>query len=281
MTTHHVDEFPLGETTGCGRYRIVSNLFGSGADRLDLAVDAGEPDARFLVSSTYRQVPAELHQALAYRLPSVFDVVFTGTLDERGDDLRARSMRTQQTAVVERLPPGSCLRHLITGALEPIAAVTLAVEVGRILVAAANAGQLLARLRPETIWARQDCTQLRVTGLSDRSERLFRAAKRICYTVPPPFERRYTAPEVVTDQRVTDRTLSFILGILVAEWVTGQHPFPEALCFGDASSIVRGAHAPIDAPPALRALIGESLRVAPLERPDLSSMVRCLEALSI
>jgi hypothetical protein len=275
------DTFPLGETVGGGRYRIVSSLFGDGADRVDLAIDASEPDAQFLVSSTYRQVPAaEIQRDLAYRQPGVLEIVFVGTLDERGDDLQARSMRTQQTAVVERLPSGLCLRRLITAALEPVVAVTLAIDVGRILLGAANAGRLLVRLRPETIWARREGTHLKVTGLSDRTEQLFRAAKRICYTVPPPFERRYTAPEVVMDQAVTDRTLTFILGILVAEWVTGQHPFPDALCFGDASSIVRGAHASIDAGPALRSLIEQSLRVAPPERPELSAMVRSLEALA-
>src|SRR5690349_13726058 len=103
-----VDEtFPLEETLDDGRYKIASNAHGFSVDRVDFATSPGEPAASFLVSSTEREVPLEeTRHDLGYAVPGVFDLMFIGTLDERGDHAVDRARRRGQVAVVERLPAG-------------------------------------------------------------------------------------------------------------------------------------------------------------------------------
>jgi hypothetical protein len=263
--------FPLGETLSGGTYRIASNLFGFSVDRVDIATDGTEPGDRYLVSSTERKVAIDkFSDEVAFKVAGVFDLAFVGRLDERGDDTLARMRSARQTAIVERLPPGIPIRHAVTQRLAPGEALALTLEVGAVLRRAADAGVLLTGLRPETIWVERAGDGYVVTGLSDRSERLFRAAKGICYVAAPPFERRYSAPEIITGNSPDERALTFILATLLAEWLTGDHPFPDALTFGDPSSIASGKHSPLDVPPATSALFARAFRVAPRERPSLA-----------
>jgi hypothetical protein len=272
-------DFPMTETLDGGRYAIVSNLFGFSVDRVDIAIGGNDPDrVQCLVSSTERPVRlADITTELHFASPGVFELAFIGSLDERGQGDAELARRARQTAVVERLPPGACLRRLVTTAVAPRVAAVLAIDVGRILLAAANGGRLLTGVRPETIWAQHGADSIRVTGLSERSERLFRAAKSICYTSAPPFERRYTAPEIVKGDPVTDRTLSFMVGVLLAEWLTGSHPFPKAFTVGDALSIAKGEHALHGVGATFHPLVEQSLRVDPAERPTLAALITSLE----
>ncbi len=273
-------DFPVGETLDDGAYRITANLFGSGVDRVHLAARVDEPGARFLVSSTSRRTasPGELHRLLAYASPGVFDLEYIGPFDARGEDAAARSLRTEHTAIVERLPAGAPVRMVVTGALPVPVAATIGIAIGRILQSAAEAGRFLVAVRPETIWAEREQDIIRVTGLTVRGDQLFRVSRGICYTTAPTYERRYTAPELVRGEPQSDRTLTFVLATMLAEWMTGSHPFPDAWTLRDAVSVASGRHAPLEIPPPLGSLIDRALRVDPAERPALAEVIATLES---
>jgi hypothetical protein len=279
--TNDGPSFPIGETFANGLYRLDAPLFGYSADRVDLASSRDEPGVRFLVSSTDRRVDLDtLKPAPGDSIPGVFDLVFVGTLDEAGSGLRERSMRSGRTVVVERLPPGSSARRLITGALPADTAMGMGIAVGKVLNRVAQSGRLMLGIRPETIWAERTDASLTITGVSTRSEALFRAAKGACYVSVPPFERRYTAPEIVRGEPTSDRTLSFLLSLLIVEWLNGHHPFPSALTFGDAGAIAQGEHEPICAPRELKAPLAAGLSVSPRARPSLAGLLAELEHLA-
>ncbi len=272
------DDFPVGETLDEGAYRITATLFGSGLDRVHVAVGR-DGATRFLVSSTLRRVPSpgELRRELSYTVPGVFELEFVGGLDQHASGGGAQS---DITAIVERLPPGSSLRKLVTGRLPAAAAVQLAISTASIVLGATRAGQLLVAIRPETIWGERELDVVRVTGLSDRGERLFRAAEGVCFTTAPTYERRYTAPEIIKGQPASDRTLTFVMTILLAEWLTGAHPFPDAWTLRDPVSIAMGRHAPLRVPAAIDPLLTRSLRVDPGDRPSLAEWIAELEAMA-
>lgn len=272
-------EFPVGETLDGGAFRVTENLFGGGLDRVHLAVRVDAPAARYVVSSTFRGVPdiAELRRTLSYTCPGVLDLVFVGPFDAQGEGAGAR-VRSEYTAVVERVGEASTVRQLVRGP-QPLAdVVALGTGTGRLLEQAARAGHLLLDIRPESIWATREQGLLRVVGVSDRGERLFRAGKNVSYTSLPTYERRYTAPEIIKGLPTSERTLTFLLATMVAEWLSGAHPFPDAWSLRDAPSVAMGRHTPIVAPAPLRPLLERSLSVDPAMRPPLAELIEVLEA---
>jgi len=274
-----LNDFAVGETLDNGRYRVVENLFGSGVDCTHIAVRSDGTPGLFLVSSTDRvaPTPSELTHALSYAAPGLFELVHIGAFDERGDDNAVRSFLAGHTVVLEALSPGMCIRQLVKGALSKLDAVRVGIGVGSILVAAARGGVVLAGVRPETIWATRDDDIARVTGLSDRGDRLFRSARAACFASMPTYERQYTAPEALKGDVPTERTLSFILATMLAEWLTGEHPFPDAWSRRVPVSVIQGNHAPLAVSADVEPLLLRSFSVEPGDRPSLVDFVGQLE----
>jgi hypothetical protein len=279
--TDSAESFPVGETLDGGRYEIEGHLFGRAEDRVCTARSDGSTGTRFLVSMTDRAVPsaAELAAALDRDMPGMFAQVFVGKLDERPGKSMLSDLREDQTAIVERLPAGDSVRRLISGSVPLREATQLALGTARILLAAAKAGHILAGVRPETIWAERTNIGTHVTGLSRRGVQLFRAARRGCFRSLPPFERAYVAPEDVSGKPQSDRTPTFIVGLLAVEWITGSHPFPDAGYESDALSIALGRHAPLVLPSAAAGSLRRALDVDPARRQSLEDLIAELEAI--
>jgi hypothetical protein len=274
------DTFPIGETLDTGAYEIIETLFGQGDDRVLVGAHPDGSADRFLVSMTDRRTPPipQLRTCLDPDHAGYFPLVYIGSLDERGETQSLRWLRTEQTAVIEKLPPGQCLRRLLTGPLPTRQSIRLALDTAHILVQALRAGCILEGIRPETIWAEAAPQGLRVTGLSRRGPQLFQTARHGDFVTPPPYEYAYLAPEDVAGKPQTDRTLTFILAVLLVEWLTGSHPFPKARYAHDALSIATGRYTEFVLPRAVDGLLRRSLHVVPERRPAFEELVQELTA---
>jgi len=259
-------EFPAGATLGDGAFRIEQRLLGDGFQRLYRGVEVAT-GRRILVTvdvyASRKQSLDELRTAVSYEAPGVFELAYVGAFDK---DMH-------HWAVVEHVTAGDWLPR-VKGPTEPWPLVRKAVDLGtsagRSLLAAARAGVMLAQIRPELMWAQRTSGRLEVTGLSARAIELFRRAKGDMASLPL-FEHWYRAPEVSSDP--SDRSVTFALAAMIAEWATGRYPLQSSYGRETAS------HARIDVPSRLRTLLEAGLAETPASRPDLASFVTALERL--
>lgn len=259
-------EFPASATLGEGAFRIEQRLLGDGFPRLYRGLEVATGRSVLVTIDVYsarKQSLDDLRAAVSYQAPGVFELAYAGTFDKD----------VHHWAIVERVTPGDWLPRIL-GPAEPWPLVRKAVDLGtsagRLLLAAARAGIVLAQIRPELLWAQRLDGRLEVTGLSTRAIELFRRAKGDMATLPV-FEYWYRAPEANTNP--DDRSVTFALAAMIAEWATGRYPLLSSYGRETAS------HGPIDLPSRLRALLEAGLAEAPASRPDLASFVAALERL--
>jgi hypothetical protein len=247
---------PLDRTLAGGRYCIDRWLLGTGAQRLYRGVDT-VTEAPVLISfddhAPKRQNVDELRAAVSYTAPGTFELAYAGTLDSDID----------HWAIVERVPAGGWLPRVV-GPAEPRKAIGLARSAGRILLRAAEAGLILADIRPELMWAARVGDHLEVTGLSTRAAELFRR-RRGDHVTRPLFEHAYRAPDATPD----DRSVAFSLALMTAEWATGRFPERE-----DAEL------EPVDVAEPLRGILRRALAIDPTRRPSLAELVAELTSIT-
>lgn len=288
-------EFPIGDTVAHGVYRVDAHLQGRGLQQLfrGRAGDGGE------VLIVVDKKPSTDRDAFmrenAYVSPGVFALEVAGNFDEAGDAQR-RSRQRARWALVERVTDGRWLPSIL-GTHGPDAvyeseprmlpsheprkalanAVSLGGSAGRILAAAADAGVLLARVRPEYMWARSGSRGLEVTGLSARGDAFF-AMSRVDAVMLPVFDRYYYAPETQGNLPVDDRALVFALAIMIAEWATGMYPFATKY---HPHGALAGRHATLELPPPLASLLSRSMHLERRERPTLATFLEQLESIRV
>ncbi len=270
-------EFPFADTVA-KNYRAEAHLQGQGIQRLLLARHAQRPGERYLMAlDWYQEADIEsLRKQLGYRIRGLFELGVIARFDEDGIDPQRDLQRRSHWAMFEKLPEGDWLPRVFAG--QPRSAklaVNLGLSVGAALHGAADTGVLLTGLRPEYIWARAHSGGIEITGLSARGHTFFAQAKPRS-GAPPLFERMYYALEVHKREPVDDRALTYTLALLVAEWATGQYPFPDAWLAGPKSSIATGAHAPLALPPKLESLLSRCLQPKVSVRPRLAELIDAL-----
>jgi hypothetical protein len=277
-TRVHEPEFPLTDTLGGGAYRVEHHLLGQGAQTLWLGCKVAS-GARVLVAcdshNPDKQDVEALRQALAYRLPGIFELAYIGAFDpnpsRRGVD------PTRRWASIEEVTAGSWLLKVLGPAdpwTAPRKAVELGCSAGRILVRAVASGVNLTHIRPELMWAERRGGHLEVTGLSPRATELF--ARKVGEMVTHPvFDRSYHAPEAYRDS--DDRAVAYSLAVMVAEWATGRYPFASKFA---PNGLETGVHLPIAAPKPLTLLLEATIRRDRNERPRLAEFVDALEQLT-
>jgi hypothetical protein len=273
--------FPVGETLGGGAFRLTEHIAGRGDSQLHRAVSPARPAERYLVSVALapRLEPEPLRQRLDYHYPRVLELAWLGHFDVAGDDPSRNLRQRSYAAMVERLPPDvESVRTLVTGALGAAAAVELGLAVGRILAAPARSGHRLVAVRPELIWGNRHGDAISVTGLSGRSGPFFAQGQVAFPGSPPLFDRSYHAPEIHARRESQEESLVFTLAVMIAEWATGDYPFPDARVGGDIESLVKGRHAPLEVPIRLASVLTHGLQPDPADRPGLG---RFLERLAL
>jgi len=273
--------FPIGETLGRGAFRVTDHLAGRGDAQLHCAVSPAYLGSRFLASVALapRLETGPLRQRLDYHYPGVLDLAWLGHFDVAGDDPSRNLRQRSYAAMVEQLPAGSeSLRTLVTGPLGAAPAVDLGLAVGRILVAPARNGHRLVAVRPELMWGVARGGAISVTALSGRSGPFFAQGQTAFPGSPPLFERSYHAPEIHAGRESQEESLVFTLAVMIAEWATGDYPFPDAQVGGDLDSLKRGRHAPLEVPIQLASVLVHGLQPDPADRPSLG---RFLERLAL
>lgn len=263
-------EFPIGATLGDGAYRIEHRLCGTGSNRLYRGVEVAT-GAPLLIAYDYfrrRHDIAELRAGIGYDAPGLLSLAYVGHLDGRCD----------LWTVVERAPLGSTWLPALVGPADPWTAPRKAVELGasagRILLGALHIGPPLLSVRPEMMWGTQRDGHYVVTGLSPRGHALFGRSYEDAVSHPL-FLYHYRDPLWrETGFAFDDRSLTFSLAVMVAEWTIGVYPLLQTWGHETAE------HIPIEAPRALHELLERGLSPTLAARPPLAAFVAELAQLA-
>lgn len=273
-------EFPFLDPVGKD-YRAETHLLGQGDQKLYVARRSQHPDERYLMAvDLYQGQDIEaLRSALGYRIHGVFELALIARFDEHGENVRRDMERRGRWAMLEKLPHGDWLPRVLAGQPRSAkAGVKLGLSAGALLKTAAESGVLLTGVRPEYMWAYAQPEGLALTGLSARGQTFFIHGKPRSSATAPLFQRLYSAPEVIRRDPADDRALTFTLALLVAEWATGQYPFPDVWIPGPTTPLFTGAHAPLALPPALESLISRCLQPKVGARPRLGELIDALRS---
>ena len=273
-------DFPFMDPVGTD-YSAETHLLGEGTQKLFLARRAQHPDESYLMAvDLYKDQDIDaIRTSLGYRIPRVFELATVARFDEVEGDGRRNAERRSHWAMLEVLPDGEWLPRVLAGQPRSAkVAVTLGRNAGAILQSAADAGVLLTGVRPQYMWGRAQAEGIELTGLSGRGETFFKIVRPRSSFTPPLFDRMYCAPEVLRGQPADDRSLTFTLALLVAEWATGRYPFPDSTVPGPMTSYHTGAHAPLALPPKLETLISRCLQTKVGARPRLAELVDALRS---
>ncbi len=261
----------VGATVAGGAYRLTAWLRG-GPDRgMYRGVDAASGVA-VLVTVTAAQRAG--HQALSARLGYVLEgvprLLHIGPLDAAaGHD-----------SVGEREPRGAPATELVLP-LDAAVAVGLAGALIDVDERAHAAGVVLAHFHPELLYLEHGLRQrLLVGGLTPRPDAFAASAGTAAMHAPPMFTRSYQAPEVLGLAEPVPASDVFALCALLAEWVTGQHPFQGETLAAQVVSVGVGRRRPWSGPPSLRSLVDRGLARVPGERPSLAELRAGLDALT-
>lgn len=269
------------ELIGGGTFCIDEHVAGTMQWRLYLGYPIANPSERCVISMVDGSVkiPTEqLRRELGYSIKGVPPLSFVGSFDEPTPE-RRRAI-AHRSVLVELMPPGDSARRSISAPLAPREAVLLGVSVGAIVERAARAGVLLTGIRPEYIWVDRDRrNRLIATAVTDRYARFFRSRTNGELSSFAAFPRCYGAYDGGSP---SDRSLVFTLSALIAEWVTGHHPFPnvrQVLGCGIFTAVeladLRGV------PTSLELLLARGLSLESERRPPLSSFLHELERLRL
>ncbi len=262
-------------------FRAETHLLGEGIQKLYIAHRAQHPGELYLMGvDWYQRQDIEATRAkLGYRIPGVFELATIAQFDEHGVNAKRDLERRGHWACLEKLPDGDWLPRVLAGVPRTARlGVQMGIRVGTILKTAADAGVLLTGVRPEYMWGRALPEGTEITGLSARGETFFTIVKPRSFFTPPLFVRFYSAPEVLKREPVDDRSLTFTLAVLVAEWATGHYPFPDSWVAGSTASLFSGTHAALSLPPKLESLISRCLQPKVASRPRLAELVAALRS---
>lgn len=264
--------FPIGRALCGGAYRIDQWLAGTGGQRLYRGVELATGGRVVVAYDTFtRQDPVELTRAVSYRAPGVYELAEIGRIDGERD----------YWVLVERVPAGDWLPRAL-GAADPWAAprkaIELGVSAGRILMRAGDAGQVMTDIRPELMWMATVDGRHEVTGLSTRATEMFDRYRGDAATRPI-FVRDYRSPEAFARIATDDRSVSFSLAVMIAQWATGRFPLRDPSSnFSDRQT--RDSRIFLDLPRAMRDLLEAAMSTRVQARPHLTDFVDALSTLA-
>ncbi|HLU68622.1 MAG TPA: hypothetical protein VKZ63_20215 [Kofleriaceae bacterium] len=165
--------------------------------------------------------------------------------------------------------------------LAPRAAVSLALEVGRVLVNARAARWELPHLRPELVYVLEQGGRVKMTAIAPRAEPFLAGAAPASPGVPPLFEAIYAAPEVLALAPPSGKADVFALCGCLAYWATGEPPFQGDTPLGQLTALHKGARRPFGGPAELAAVLAAGLELDPARRLTLSALMEELARLVV
>lgn len=275
------EDFPLADTLDEGRFCPDEHYLGLGADKLYFGHSPTHAGRRYLISiSPNNGVEMELLRTeIMHPAQGVFAPVFLGLFDADGRNPERDARRRVEVGFVEELPDGGPITRLAHVARQHAA--RLGAQVGRILTGLlASRGEHLLGLRPEYVWVRSDGDEPNVTGIGGRNTTFFASASRN-RDLPTArlFTRKYFAPEVSRGEPFDDRALVLTLAVMVAEWATGEYPYPSDAAYG-YWNLCAGRYRELELPTVFRNLLVHGMQPARDARPSLAAFVDSLEAIA-
>lgn len=134
---------------------------------------------------------------------------------------------------------------------------------------------LLGGLRPELIYVDAGA---QLTGIAPRGEPFCEHAERVCYGVVPPFSKRTLAPERIAMQPFDEAADVFAIGVMLAQWITGEHPFAGEYD-RQILAVLANQRRRWTGPAALGRIIDSALSPAPAERPLPAELIGAIARL--
>lgn len=270
------EDMRIGQTVDEGRIVLFQHLRGEGARRLYLARSTKGPPERFLASLVRMSEhfnAAQFRQSYAYPVPGVLDIAFIGHLDIRGNDFEETSLQQATWALLEKVPEGDWLPTLLEKSWRTDDILALGHSVGEILLRSFDQGAKLGHVRPDYIWANVVNGELRATGLTGRYEYFFHYQTR--GSPRTMFSHGYYAPE----PHFNDRSLTFTLATMLAEWLTGAFPFPDSWLGNPSLDFLEGRASLNGLPSDLEQVLRRGFTADPAQRPALPEFLEELAGL--
>ena len=265
--------------TQIGSYEILAQLGAGGMSSIYRARDRrlGRVVALKLLSDTLMREPEsverflrEARAASALNHPNIVTIFEAGEIDG-------------QHFIVMELVKGRTLRPMLqddTRSLDALPGITI--QIARALSAAHEAGIVHRDIKPENIMLRDD-GYVKVVDFG--IARLLPAAAEPGSSLPAVTKTgmflgtpRYMSPEQIGGETVGSASDIFSLGVVLYEWVTGQHPFP-----GDSAVRMMYAimsqpalalsHFNPGVPSRLETLILDMLQKDPAARPGAADLI--------
>jgi hypothetical protein len=272
-------DFPFRDPIGGGAFIAREHYLGAGLEQLYFGCSTTDENERCLVSVTVDNGldPEAVGEDLARSSPGLLETAFIGSFDADGADSGRDRLRRQHCVLVERIPDGVPIGRAATD-VSPYA-VSLGLQIGRILAEACRNEILLVSLRPEYVWVRSE-SGLVVSGLGGRNT-LFLTSARRNRDLPsvPLFNRRYLAPEVYKRQPFDDRAVVLTLAVMIAEWATGSYPYAIDDGAWGYNNLAAGEHLPLQVDASFSELLSRGMEPDPLGRPTLDAFLTELDQL--
>jgi protein kinase-like protein len=253
------DTFPIGSTLrDDGAVAITELIAGEPAGGRYRAKHTGEPGPvpfrPLLVTMSTRQRvdAAALFADLDMTNQKVAHLQWIGPFE---------SARGRYDVMIEEEPEGVPL----TDAPRPSAgdAIALCREIAEALVELHDYGWIVRGIRPELTYV--EGTTL--AGLVPRHELFMMTATPPSYGVARVFDRTYMAPELLANRKPQPACDVFSVSAMLAELVTGRHPFGDAVGFALVERIIAGKREAWTGPAALGKLLDRGLATDPARRP--------------
>ncbi len=265
----------IGQTLGERTFVLTKHLYGEGPRRLYLAHSVVAPMKTFLASVAPMRSgfdPGQLLEEVGAPVPGVMDLSFIGHLDIQGEDLEETSFQEGTWAMLERAPD-EWLPDLLARSWSASSIIKLAISVGEIASRASAQGAQMGHVRPEYILAKEEGERLIATQLSHRYPFFFRYQHR--HTSSVMFKRGYYAPE----PHFNDRSLTFTLATMLAEWLTGAFPFPDSWLGNPSLDFLEGRASLNGLPSDLEQVLRRGFTADPAQRPALPEFLEELAGL--
>ncbi len=261
-------EFPIGARVEGTELVLTERVRGCPARGLYRAVvDRADDGRTYMVTTTNRQTRAlsEVRDDLDFGFEGVPPLCAVAPLTGSDDT---------HHALVEEEPVG---RPSVDGAaLSTSMALTLAIELAKVVARAHAAGRILSYLRPELVYVAGE--DFRLAGFTPRPEHFIVGAAAHSSGVGPLFDTIYSAPEVLALS--THRTPAadvFSLSACLGRWLTGEHPFAGDTVQSRMMAIATGRRRKWSGPADLEPLVSAGLAADPEARPTLARFIEQLE----
>ncbi len=260
-----MSRFPIGCTLDRGRYTIIELLRGTPDRGQYRARIAGSARHALVTLGTPQHDLAAAQARLALSDAAIAELLFAGRLESKTEP--------QYDGLVELEPEGTAIAD---DKIADSDAVPRALALARLVAGCHARGVIVGGLRPELIYLRPEGPK--GGQLVPRCERFLLTATTPSYGVSPCFTEWYMAPEVLArpDVEPTGSADVFAIGVMLAIWGSGAHPF-EGEGMQQMMSITIGRRHPWPGSKMLGLIVAATIATAPSERPTMSELVEWLE----